>query len=253
MDKNLTFSIDIGQFSNFISYMKELYSIDNSIVFKLNNNDVILYSFVGKDLSDIHAFRSIVMKPEELFSKTKEFENDIIIIIKDGKKFTRNINNFVDYGEEIKFKISYNNDDNYSNYIHLSNSKLRIKEICGDPLMVSKQIGKDDIDTLTNKKNSLFDFDITKHDFDKIKRLSLIELNNDVLYINVNNKELSIGETKWDLKISDIDKPNLNISFPKKYFNTLQFKENTKIYVFETYIMISDENSDLMIVLETSV
>ena len=80
-----------------------------------------------------------------------------------------------------------------------------------------------------------------------------IETTNDILYINVIDGELFMAENKWELKICDMDKPNLSVSFPKKYFNTLSFKENSKIYLFENYILVSDNNSDLMIVLEMTV
>jgi hypothetical protein len=245
--------MSIVQFTSFIEYIKELFSIDPSIVMKINNDNIILYSFVGNGLNDIHAFRSVIIKTEDSINKKREIDDEIVFIIKDGKKFVRNLVNFVDYDEIIKIRLSFNDNDSYANYMHISNSKLKLKEISGDPGVVSKQISKKDIEFLTNKTNALFNFTISEMDFNKIRRMSLIETTNDVLYINVDNNELLMGETKWDLKICEVDKPNLNISFPKKYFNTLKFKENTKIYVFENYIMISDENSDLMIVLETSV
>jgi len=212
------------------------------------------YSFIGKDINDIHAFKTVITDIDDIFDKKrKEISDKITFIIKDGKKFVRNITNFIDFDEDLKFKISYDDQDFNANYIHISNSKLRLKEICGDPIIMSKEITKNDIDFLTNKDNSLFNFTISEMDFKKIKRMSTIETINDILYITVTNNELFIGENKWELKICDIDKPNLNVSFPKKYFNTLTFKENSKIYLFENYILISDDNSDLMIVLEMSV
>lgn len=252
-DKTLTLNIEIDKFQTFLSYIKELSLIDPTTVISFNNDYTMLYSFVGKDINDIHAFKTVIIKTDEIFNKFKEIENKILFIIKDNKKFTRNIQNFIDFDENIKMKISFDEENYYSNYLNISNSKLRLKEISGDPVLMSKEITKEDINFLTDKNKSLFNFEISELDFRKIKSMSNIDTTNDILYITINNNELFIGENKWELKICDIDKPNLSISFPKKYFKNLKFTDNTKIYIYENYILISDDNTDLMIVLETTV
>jgi len=252
-DKTLTMNMSIDNFRYFISFTKELSLIDPTIILSISDDIVVSYSFVGKNINDIHAFKTVISKTNEIFNKTKVIEDKIVFIIKDSKKFVRNLSNFIDFNEDIKFKISYDEQDNNANYINISNSKLRLKEICGDPIMMSKEITKEDIDFLTNKNSSLFNFQLTEMEFKKIKRMSTIENTNDILYININDGELFMGENKWEMKICDMDKPNLSVSFPKKYFNTLSFKENSKIYLFENYILVSDDNSDLMIVLEMTV
>lgn len=252
-DKTITLNIDKNKIKEFLSYIKELSSIDPTIIFNIQNDVTILYSFVGNDINDIHAFKTVVLDTNNLFNKNREIQNKIIFIIKDGKKFFRNIQNFIDYDEDIKIKISYNDEDSYSNYLNINNSKLRLKEISGDPVLMSKEITKGDIDYLTNKDKSIFNFNISEVDFKKIKNMSNIDTTNDILNIMINNNELFIGENKWEIKICDIDKSNLNISFPKKYFKNLKFTDNTKIYVYENYILVSDDNTDLMIVLETTV
>jgi len=252
-DKTLTMNMTIANFTKFISYSKELSLIDPTIILSLSEEILVMYSFVGKDINDIHAFKTVISNTNDIFDKTKTIDDKIVFIIKDSKKFVRNLSNFIDFDEELKFKVVYDDSDNNANYIQINNSKLKLKEICGDPILMSKEITKDDIDFLTNKNNALLNFELSEIDFRKIKRMSTIENTNDILYITINNGELSMGENKWELKICDMDKPNLNVSFPKKYFNTLSFKENTKLHLFENYILISDDNSDLMIVLEMSV
>jgi len=251
-DKILNMSIPIENLHQFISYIKELSLIDPTIIISISENDFILYSFVGNNINDIHAFKTVISNINDIFNKDNDIENKIIFIIKNGKTFVRNLSNFMDYNEEIKIKISYDINDLNANYLQMNNSKLKIREISGDPILMSKEITKKDIDFLINKNNSLFDFTISELDFRKIKRMSATSTT-DILSIIINNNSLSIGDNKWELKICDIDKPNINVSFPKKYFNKLTFKDNSKLYLFENYILISDDNSDLMIVLETSV
>ncbi len=74
-----------------------------------------------------------------------------VFIIKDSKKFVRNISNFTDFNEDLVFKVSYDDQDNNANYVHISNSKLKLKEICGELMKMSKEITKVDRDFLTNK------------------------------------------------------------------------------------------------------
>jgi len=252
-DKIITMNITIDNFKIFLSYIKELSLIDPTIVLVLTESDMMIYSFVGENLNNIHAFKTVITQTNEIFNKKREIDNKIKFIIKDGRKFVKNIQTFIDFDEDIKFKISYDTIDYNGNYLHIMNEKLKIKEISGDPILMSKEITKEDINVLTDKSTSLFNFSITTSDFKKIKRLSTIETTNDILQITVRNNELFIGENKWELKISDIDKPNLNVSFPKKYFNKLSLNSDSLLYMFENYILISDSNSELMIVLEMSI
>lgn len=250
-DKILTLNLNVDKFNLFISYIKELSLLDSTIVINIDNDDFILYSFIGKDINDIHSFKIILDKNVKFFNKI--IDDKIVFIVKDGKKFVKNLQNFVDYDNDIKLKISYNKEDCISNYINISNDKLKLKEISGDPFVISKTITKKDIDFLLNKDNSSLNFKINNIDFKKIKNMSNIEITNDILNINIVKNELFIGENKWQLKIIDIDYKDLSISFPKKYFKNLNIKEDIDVHIFDNYILLSDNSFYLMIVLETSV
>jgi hypothetical protein len=252
-DKIISLTSNIEQFKKFITVIKELSLINSTIIIILNDINIIFYSFVGKDINDIHAFKTVTLNTNDIFYKKRTIDKNISIVIKDGKKFNRNAQNFIDLNNDIKLKISFDESDMNANYIHLINDILKIKEICGDPLMMSKEITKDDIDYLTNKKKSLFNFKLNKENFKKIKRLSTIDIINDILSIKVYNNDVFIGDNKWDLKIDNINYDNIIVSFPKKYFNSITFDDDSIVYLFENYILVSDNISDLMIVLETTV
>jgi len=250
-NKSLTYTTDNDKFKIFTGHIKDLSIIDPIIIIIFEKDYILMYSFVGKDLNNIHSFKSIILKPDELFIKYK-VEEKITLIIKDGKRFLKNILNFNDYDEELKFRISYDASDMYINYIQISNSKLKIKEISGDPLVISKNTTIEDIKHLTNTNNSLLNFEIKRDEFKKIKRMSLIDINNDILELTINENNLFIGESKWELLICELKYNNLNVSFPKKYFNTLSATSNevNKFYLFENYLLVSNSTSNLMIVLE---
>ena len=82
-----------------------------------------------------------------------------------------------------------------------------------------------------------------------------IDSENDILYLVIRDKKLTIGEHGWDLQICEIDHDDLSITFPKKYFNSMNFVGENKIaiYVFDTILFIDNKNTSLIIALELSV
>ena len=78
---------------------------------------------------------------------------------------------------------------------------------------------------------------------------------NDILYLNILNNTLSIGETGWDLKICSIEHEDMSITFPKRFFNSINFTSEPQItiYVFDTFLFVDNQNTSLLIALELSV
>jgi hypothetical protein len=131
---------------------------------------------------------------------------------------------------------------------------LDIKIIGNDPIAIGSQISVDDINYLMDIEKSIFHFRIEKQDFSEIKKQSMIDNSpKSVLYINVNNKRLSIGETKWHLNIAKVDYEDIMMAFPKAYFNTINPSEFIDVYVFENFILCKYDDFNLMILLETTI
>ena len=75
-----------------------------------------------------------------------------------------------------------------------------------------------------------------------------------MLYLTITDKKLTLGESKWSLKLSDLDFEDNTYSFPKKYFKTIQFKhDESTIYVFDSFIFITGEDTNLMISIEFTI
>jgi len=255
IDKTSTypFTMTTDQMSSLLGKIKDMVAIDPRIVIKIDNSKILMFSFVGDSFKNIHAFKNYVFEREDIMTLKKEITEPIVFISKDGKKLHRILNNMVDYDEEIKGKISINDED-YVNYIALDNNKLDIKIIGSDPISIGKEIGVDDVNYLMNIDNSLFNFEINVQDFEKIKKMGLIENElNSVLYINIDNKKLSIGETKWYLNICEVDYDNNILTFPKKYFNAINPSNTINVYVFDSFILCKYDDYNLMILMETSI
>jgi len=251
---NVTFTSTPDQLSNLLKKIKDLTTIDPRIVIKIDASTVLLFSFVGNSFKDIHAFKNYVFSIEEVLTiKKGEIDEPIMFIARDGKRLYRILENFLNYKEEIEGKISVN-DENCINYISFDTKKMSEKVIGSDPISIGSQISIDDINFLMNIDNSIFNFKLDKTDFLQIKKRGLIENEpKSVLYINVNNKMLTIGETKWHVNIAEVTSDDIILSFPKAYFNTINPTEHIDIYVFINFILCKYDDYNLMIILETSI
>lgn len=253
-NQNIKFTSTSDQLSEFLKKIKDLTAINPRIIIRFEENKVLLMSFVGESFKDIHAFKNYVFSIEEIFNINKgEIEDPIFFIVKDGKKLYKILENFLDYNENIKGKISVD-EENYINYIFFNNSKLDIKIIGNNTMSIGSQISVEDVDHLMNIDNSLFNFRLNNIDFYKIKKMGTIDNESkSPLYITVTNKILSIGETKWHLNISEVETEDIMLTFPKSYFNTINSKDFIDIYVFQDFILCKYDDYNLMIVLETTI
>ena len=251
MSTNIHFKLTSVQLQDLLVKIKDLVKIDSRLVMKINNENILLFSFVGDSFKNIHAFKNYIFSTPTIMTIKEELTDSLVFIIKDGKKFYRVMENFLDYNVDISGKISYD-EDNYVNFISFDNKKIDTKIIGGDPITIGKEINIEDIDYLMNIENSLFAFPIDNMDFEKIRKLSLtFKQPKDVVYVNIKDKEVLIGESLWHLKLCDIELENVTISFPKEYFISMNPKDAILCYVFEGFILFKYDDYNLMIVLET--
>jgi hypothetical protein len=257
---NLEFNLNFNNLNKFIDAFKELCKLDNFALFRFNSEDILIYSSVGQN-KNINAFRSYIFKTSDILTiKDKDFNITINFIVKDCKAFIKTINNFLDYQQDIKCKLSFDQIGEvfYADKLTMQVPKeLKLNFVGGEPVEMNTSIVIDDIKEYVNTDNSLFNFSIRKDQFDKIKRLSLLDIKNDVLYINVKNDDkqrvVIMSEVRWSLNICETNyDTDLEISFPKKYFKNITVDSDIRVNVFDTFILISDETSSLLISVENN-
>ena len=106
------------------------------------------------------------------------------------------------------------------------------------------------------KDNMDFKFLLDKNSYLKIKKLAAITPDdiNDILTLSINDNILTIGENNWDLNICNIEHENMNITFPKKYFKSITFSDDAiDIYVFDSFLLVDNQNTTLLISLELTI
>jgi hypothetical protein len=126
----------------------------------------------------------------------------------------------------------------------------------GDVRGMNTTIDIDKIKNTLNKNNIDFKFILDKNLYLKIKKMASIvpDSENEILTFTINKNVLSIGESFWDLKICDLEHEDLTITFPKKYFKSITFTDdNVDVFIFDTFLLIDNQNTNLLIALELSV
>ena len=251
-DISYKFSMSLSQLDFFIDKIHDLLSIDDEILLKITNDDILLYSIVGEKMN-VNAFKSFIYKTQEVFLFDNILEKEIRFIITNGSKFENSLKNFIDYNEDIKCEF-FMNDDTYADNFRLKNSKLKLSISGGDLRAMNTSIDIEKINKTINKDNIDFKFSLDKNSYSKIKKIMAIDNENDILILNIINNSLEIGENNWNLKICDIEHNDLNITFPKKYFKSITFtEEEIDVYVFDTFLLIDNQNTNLLIALELTV
>jgi len=251
-DVSYKFSMVLNQLTFFIDKIHDLLSIDDEVLLKINNDNILLYSIVGEKLN-VNAFKSFIFKTNEIFSFDEPLSKEIRFIINNGSKFENTLKNYLDFNEEIECEF-FMNDDTYADNLKLKNTKLKLSINGGDVRGMNTTIDIEKINKTLNKDNIDFKFLLDKNSYTKIKKIASIDNENDILTLNIEKKKLTIGENSWDLKICDIEHDDLSITFPKKYFKSITFTEDEiNVYVFDTFLLIDNKNTNLLIALELTI
>lgn len=251
-DVSHKFSMTINQLTFFLDKVHDLLSINNEILIKIDNDNILLYSIVGEK-NNINAFKSFIYKTKEVFSFKEDLPNEIRFIITNGNKFENTLKNFLDYDDIIHCEF-FMNDNVYADNFKLKNSKLKLGISGGDIRGMNTTIDITKINQTLNKDNMDFKFSLDKNSYSKIKKIGTIDSDNDILSLNIIKNELTIGEFSWSLKICDIEHDDLNLSFPKKYFKSITFTDDIiDVFVFDTFILIDNQNTSLLIALELTI
>jgi hypothetical protein len=248
----IKFKVKNDKFGEFISKLDNLTKISSTIKIKIDSENILIYSVLGK--AAVLAFKNFMFKTKELFDIKEDFENIYDIIILDGKKFVKNLE-FIQNNDKISFDISYkqNQDDDLvmdARSIQISGGKLKINWIGGEHYEI-RDMNKSSLDKGLDLKNKKWSFRITKSDYSDIKKLSSIN-GTKLLNISVDKGIVKIIETSaWELEIDEIEDRNANFILNKKFLSCIDdTKEEIIFNIFDNFMLIKDNESNLMLSFE---
>lgn len=248
----IKFKIRSDKFSDLISKLDDLTKIDDSIKLKIDNDNILMYSMLGGRV--MLAFKSYLINTKEYLDYDGNIDFLINLIIPNSKKFVKNLN-FIKQSEKITIDILYKispDDDEIVNArsFNINGGKLKVKWMGGEQFEM-KDLTKESLSNNLNLKNRKWYFSIEKSDFYDIKKLSSI--NSERIIDIIINKGVVIFSEKsaWELEVGKIDDDrNSNLILNKKFLGCINESDNIEFNIFENFILIKDESSDLILSFE---
>ena len=70
-NQNITYTSTVEQLSSFLKKVKDLTTIDQRVIMRIEKTQVLLFSFVGDSFKNIHAFKSYIFPIEEIMNIKK--------------------------------------------------------------------------------------------------------------------------------------------------------------------------------------
>lgn len=246
----LTFNKD--NFGDFVSKLKDLTNIEDIIKIKINKDNILMYSTLSNDVS-VLALKSYLLKTSDYINDFNSEDNFDYVIIS-ATKIVKNLS-FLNTNIPVKLEIIYK-DEGVVMHVRsgqFSNGKLKISCIGAEQFKI-RDITSTALESRLNPENSIWRFSVNRQDFSDIKKLASINSEDRIMEISINNKRVTMSEnSKWEIEIDNVDYEDVGITFIKKYLSNINdSKEDIIFDVFETFILVKDENSNLMLSFETS-
>ncbi len=256
MSKKLSFKLNVDKFDDLIGKIKDVSNINEVVKLKINKDNILLYSMKANDTA-VLALKSYYIPTSDYFEDFNEDEMYNFIIV-NTPKFIKGLQ-FFDNKLPLKLDITYKPHHEEENVMHIrsaqfTNGKLKILAVGGEDSKI-KDIKADMLENRTDIDNSVWRFQIIKQDFQNIKKLASIDTEEKILAFNVEKGKVFAGEdSKWELYVGDANKETTyKIIFNKKYLSNInQDLEIIDFYMFETFILVKDNNSNLMLSFEQS-
>lgn len=251
MTNKLKFTVIAQQFEDFIHKLSDLTLIDDTIKLKIDNQHILMYSMLGGNI--MLAFKSyLVPKPDYLGSANLDFTYDVIIA--NAKKFVKNLG-FIKSSEKITIELSCKESPEdplimVTRSIQVVGGKLKVNWPAGERYEM-RDINKTILAQKLDITQRNWFFKIGNSDFLDVKRLSSINSDR-IININVKAGRVILSEdAAWELEIGSIADRNANLIFNKRFLNCINDNGlDVEISIFETFMLIKDQSSNLMLSFE---
>lgn len=243
-------------FLDFVSKLKDLTNIEDVVKIKIENDNILMYSMLSNDVS-VLALKSYTVKTSDYIENYNKDEMCDFIII-NASKFVKNLN-FFNLDNPIKLDLITKSLPDNDDILHVrsaqfTNGKLKISCIGGEEHKI-RDININTLESKLDPMRSKWSFGISKQDFLDVKKLCSI--NNEEKFININvdsDGKVTMSEmAKWEIEIDTVDIKNTNLIFGKKYLSNINVEiDRINFSMFDTFVLVKDDNSNLMLSFEQS-
>jgi len=249
MADKLKFNIVKENFQKFMDRLSDLTTIDSTIKLKIDNEHILAYSMLGGKV--MLGFKNYLLNTKEFFDLKEDIDFTLDIVLPNTNKLVKNLD-FLATSDKISVDITYKEspDDEtlmQARSIQFNGGKLKVKWLTGENFEV-RDITKNILKQRLDIKNRDWSFILNKQEFADIKKLSGIN-SEKIINIDVNDGKVTISENKaWELEVDEVEKKSAKLIFNKRFFKCIDGeKEEIEFHLFESFMLIKDENSNLML------
>ena len=252
--EKLNITLKPSNFDDFVSKLDDLTKISDVIKLKIDSENILMYSMMGSD-NMILAFKSYMIETSEYFEMKGDIDYTLNIIITSAKKFVKNLA-FVKKTDKILMEVHHKateDDISDARLVLIKNAKFKLQVQTGENTEI-RDLSKSALSKRMDLKNCKWNFKINNSDFSDVKKLASINSDDTrrILHLNVHDGKVLLSEVSlWELEVDDVSATNKHLMFNKSFLNSINDNGNDiEFNVFETFILIKDEISNLMISFE---
>jgi hypothetical protein len=250
----LNITVNPSNFDDLISKIDDLCRISDTIKLKIDKESILMYSMMGSE-NIILAFKNYDLNTEDFFT-IKDFDYTLNIIITSAKKFVKNLA-FIKKAEKIQMEVThkFGDDDTVSDarLVQIKNGRFKLQIQTGENSEI-RDLNKTVLGQRMNLKNKKWSFSVSNSDFNDVKKLSSINSDDSrrILHLNVEDFKVKLSELSlWELEVDEVSENNKHLMFNKNFLPCINDGgKSVQFHVFETFILIKDDISNLMISFE---
>lgn len=255
VSNKLTFTLNPNTFNDFVSKVDDLCRISDTIKLKIDSESILMYSMMGSE-NMILAFKNYDLKTDEYFNIKEDLEFTLNIIITSAKKFVKNLA-FIKQSEKIQVEVTHKFDDDDTasdaRLVQIKNGKFKLQIQTGENSEI-RDLNKTVLGQRMNLKNKKWSFNVSNSDFNDVRKLSSINSDDSrrILHLNVEDYKVKLSELSlWELEVDEVSENNKHLMFNKSFLSCINDGgKPVQFHVFETFILIKDDISNLMISFE---
>lgn len=258
VSNKLSFSINPNTFNDLVTKIDDLCRISDTIKLKIDNDTILMYSMMGSE-NMILAFKNFQLETKEYFHLKEDLDYTLNIIITSAKKLVKNLA-FIKPSEKIAVEVTHkfvdeNDTISDARLVQIKNAKFKLQLQTGENSEI-RDLNKTILSQRMNLKNKKWSFSVSNSDFNDVKKLSLINVDDSrrVLHLNVEDYKVKLSELHlWELEVDEVSENNKHLMFNKSFLSCINDGgKPVQFHVFETFILIKDDISNLMISFEQS-
>ena len=250
-EEKIVLQFKSDKFKKLLARIGDLGKINPMVKIKIDKDNILMYSRAGTN-TVIQAFKSAIYDTSEFITINDDFEKCALIqeesldfIVLECATFINNCTIMLKDDSDIMCKLTIDPIYGYARKMTLSNGIVELNFVSGDYTLI-KNITKEEIETKFDVELADFSFSMVAEKLNDIRKFSVIN-KSETINIKVKKGKVTFSETKWKMVVAEVDYDDCQYVLNKKLLKSIEKEENITLYMFPTYILIKQNNVNIII------